>query len=197
MKKEKRLLFPIFIVALILLAVIGYAGYYFYSFTQLQVTDVSVTKLTDLSIKGFSFSGHIEVYNPNLISVSIKRIEYGVVFEPTSQLLSSGILEGRKLPSKQAVRVPFHENISWAPALSLILQLVTSKEPVNIVFSGNVYVTEKIKIPFIYKMDVREYLVQYVESQKQETVQKAVETVEEKYGKVAGAIAERIAGYFT
>ena len=197
MHNKKRWLVPVIILVLVIAAVLGYAGYYFYAFTQLQITDIGVTKLTDLSLKGFSFSGYLDISNPNFISVSIKRVEYGIVFEPTSQLLSSGMLEGRKLAPKQATRIPFHENISWAPALSLVIQLGTSKEPVNIIFSGNVYMTEKIKIPFIYKIDVREYLVQYVESQKQETVDKAVQTVEEKYGKIAGTIAERVAGFFT
>lgn len=202
MQKKKRWLVPIIILTLILAAVLGYVGYYFYAFTQLQITNVGLSSFDEFSLKSVSFSGYIDVNNPNLISVKINRIEYGVIFEPTGQLLTTGAIEGKKLPSKQVTRMPFHENISWAPAIALLVRLVKEKdEPINIVLSGNVYVTEKIKLPFVYKVDVREYFKKYVEeylaSQKEQIVEKVTETVGEKYGKIAGAIAERIAGYFT
>jgi LEA14-like dessication related protein len=202
MPKKKRWLVPVIILALVIAAVLGYAGYYFYAFTQLQVAKVGVSSLDEFSMKSFSFSGYIDVNNPNRISVKINRIEYGVIFEPTGQLPTTGTLEGRTLPSKQVTRLPFHENISWAPAISLLVKLITEKEePINLVVSGNVYVTEKIKLPFVYKLDVREYFKRYVEeylaSQKEQVVAKVTETVGEKYGKIAGQIAEQIAGYFT
>ncbi|MBW2973117.1 LEA type 2 family protein [Candidatus Woesearchaeota archaeon] len=192
---KKRWIIPIVLLIIILIGVVGYFVYYFYAFTQLKIADVSVTNLTDFSLKGFSFSGHISVYNPNLISVSIKQVEYDIVFEPTGQLLSAGILEGKKLPSKQITEIPFQKTINWAPALSMVIQLVTSNEPANIVLSGKVIVTETIKLPFEYKLDLRPYFQKVVEEQKQATVEKAVETLEEKYGKTVSAIAEHIAKY--
>ncbi|MEM4263955.1 MAG: LEA type 2 family protein [Candidatus Woesearchaeota archaeon] len=202
MKKKKRWLIPVIILVLLTAAVLGYVGYYFYSFTQLQIANVGLSSLDEFSLKSVSFSGYIDVNNPNLISVKIDRVEYGVVFEPTGQLLTTGILEGRKLPSKQITRMPFHENISWAPAIALLVRLVKEKEePINIVITGNVYVTEKIKLPFVYKIDIREYFKKYVEeylaSQKEQVVEKVTETIGEKYGKIAGEIAERIAGFLT
>ena|GEM_PF-5627679 len=192
---KKRWIIPIVLLIIILLGVVGYFVYYFYAFTQLKIADVGVTNLTDFSLKGFSFSGHISVYNPNFISVSVKQVEYDIVFEPTGQLLSAGILEGKKLPSKQITEIPFHKTINWAPALSMVIQLVTSKEPANVVFSGRVIVTETIKLPFEYKLDLRPYFQKVVEEQKETAVEKAVQTLEEKYGKTVGAIAEHVARY--
>jgi len=175
MKKKKRWIIPVVILLVLLIAVGGYAAYYFYAFTQLKITDVKISEFTDFSLKGFSFAGYIDVHNPNLIAVNINRIDLSVIFEPTDQKLASGYLQGEKLPAKQVTRIPFQQNISWAPALSLVLQLATSKEPANMVLSGNIFMTEKIKLPFVYKVDVREYFKQcaeqYIESKKESFVE--------------------------
>ena len=172
MKKEKRWIIPVVILVILIICAAGYIAYYFYAFTQLKITDVDVAKLEDFSLKGFTFSGYIDMYNPNLISVKIRSIEYSIVFEPTDQALSAGVLNGTVLPSKEITRVPFKKSINWAPALSLVLQLATSQEPANIVFSGQVFVTEKITLPFIYKIDLRpyfdKYAREYIESKKDE-----------------------------
>ena len=195
MKKKKRWIVPVVILLILLIAIGGYIAYYFYAFTQLKITDVEISEFTDFSLRGFSFAGYIDVHNPNFISVKINRIDLSVIFEPTDQKLASGYLQGEKLPAKQVTRIPFQQNISWAPALSLVLQLATSKEPANIVLSGNIFVTEKIKLPFVYKVDVREYFKQYAEQYIESKKESVVETIEEKYGKTLGAIAEHVAGY--
>ena len=195
MKKEKRWIIPVVILAIIILCAAGYIGYYFYAFTQLKITDVDVDKFSDFSLKGFTFSGYIDMYNPSLISVKTQKIEYQILFEPTDQVLSAGMLNGTTLPSKEITRVPFQKSINWAPALSLVLQLATSQEPANIVFSGQVFVTEKIQLPFIYKIDLRPYFEKYAKEQIEAQKESVVEKIEETYGKTIGAIAERIAGY--
>jgi len=195
MKKKKKWIVPVVILLILLIAIGGYVAYYFYAFTQLKITDVEVSEFTDFSLKGFSFNGYIDVHNPNLIAVNINRIDLSVIFEPTDQKLASGYLQGEKLPAKQVTRIPFQQNISWAPALSLVLQLATSKEPANLVLSGNIFVTDKIKLPFVYKVDVREYFQQYAEQYIESQKQNVVETIEEKYGTTLGAIAEHVAGY--
>ena len=195
MKNKKRWIVPAIILLILLIAIGGYAAYYFYAFTQLKITDVGVSEFTDFSLKGFSFNGYIDVHNPNLIAVNINRIDLSVIFEPTDQKLVSGYLPGEKLPAKQVTRIPFQQNISWAPALSLVLQLATSKEPANLVLSGNIFVTEKIKLPFVYKVDVREYFKQYAEQYIESQKKTVVEKIEERYGGTVGAIAEHVAGY--
>ncbi|MBW3001657.1 LEA type 2 family protein [Candidatus Woesearchaeota archaeon] len=195
MKKQKRWIVPVVILLILLIAIGGYAAYYFYAFTQLKVTDVKISQFTDFSLKGFSFVGFIDVYNPNLISVKINRIDLSVVFEPTDQKLASGFLQGEKLPAKQVTRIPFQQNISWAPALSLVLQLATSKEPANIVLTGNVFVTDEIKLPFVYKVDIREYFKRYADEYIASQKKSVVEKIEERYGETVGAIAEHVAGY--
>ncbi|MBW3004660.1 LEA type 2 family protein [Candidatus Woesearchaeota archaeon] len=195
MKKQKRWTVPVVILLILLIAIGGYVAYYFYAFTQLKVTDVEISKFTDFSLKGFSFVGYIDVYNPNFISVKIEKIDMSVIFEPTDQKLVSGFLQGEKLPAKQVTRIPFQQNISWAPALSLVLQLATSKEPANIVLAGNVFVTKDITLPFVYKVDVREYFKKYAEEYVESQKKSVVEKIEERYGETVGAIAERVAGY--
>jgi len=195
MKKKKRWIVPAVILLILLIAVGGYIAYYFYAFTQLKITDVEISEFTDFSLKGFSFNGYIDVHNPNLIAVNINRIDLSVIFEPTDQKLASGYLQGEKLPAKQVTRIPFQQNISWAPALSLVLQLATSKEPANIVLSGNIFVTDKIKLPFVYKIDVREYFQQYAEQYIESQKKTVVDKIEERYGGTLGAIAEHVAGY--
>ena len=195
MKNKKRWIVPAIILLILLIAIGGYAAYYFYAFTQLKITDVEVSEFTDFSLKGFSFNGYIDVHNPNLIAVKINRIDMSIIFEPTDQKLVSGYLPSEKLPAKQVTRIPFQQNISWAPALSLVLQLATSKEPANLVLSGNIFVTEKIKLPFVYKVDVREYFKQYAEQYIESQKKTVVEKIEERYGGTVGAIAEHVAGY--
>ncbi|MBW2986629.1 LEA type 2 family protein [Candidatus Woesearchaeota archaeon] len=195
MKKEKRWIIPVVIIIIILLCVAGYAAYYFYAFTQLKITDVNVNSMDDFSLKGFTFSGYIDLYNPSWISVKVTQIDYEIVFEPTAQLLSAGSLEGTSLPAGKVTRVPFQKTINWAPALSLVLQLATSKEPANIVFAGQVQVTEKVKLPFVYKVDLRTYFEAYAKEYIESKKETALDTIEEKYGKTVGAIAEHIASY--
>jgi hypothetical protein len=195
MTQKKRWIVPLVIVLIILAGVGGYFGYYFYALTQLKITDVEISEFTEFNLKGFSFNGHIDMYNPSLISVSIKQIEYAVIFEPTDQLLSSGVLEGTKLPSKQITRIPFQKSINWAPALSLMIQLVTEDQPANIVFTGKVFVTDKTAIPFVYKVDVRAYFEKYVQEYLESQKQSVVDKIEERYGKTIGTIAEHVAGY--
>ena len=183
------------VILVLLAAVGGYAGYYFYALTQLKITNVKIAEFTEFNLKGFSFNGYIDMYNPSLISVKITQVEYAVIFEPTNQLLASGILEGTKLPSKQITRIPFHKNINWAPALSLIIQLVTDNQPANIVFTGKVFITDKTMIPFVYKVDVRAYFEKYVQEYLESQKKSVVEKIEDKYGKTIGTIAEHVAGY--
>jgi hypothetical protein len=195
MKKKKKWIIPVVIVVVILLAVAGYYGYYFYALSQLQVTDVHLKKFTEFSLKGFSFDGSIELYNPSLISVTVEKIDYQVIFEPTQQVLSVDSIPEKVVPARNSARIPFNKSIRWAPALSLILELATSDKPVNVMLVGDVKVTESIHLPFVYKIDVREYLKQYAEQYYESQKQSVVERIEEKYGTAAGAIAERVAGY--
>lgn len=192
---KKKWLVPALVAVAVILVVAGYFAYYSYALKQLRITDMAVSEFTEFSLAGFSFIGYFDVYNPGMISVNIDRIDYSVYFEPTQDLLASGYLEGEKLPAKQVTRIPFHQRVSWAPAVSLILQMAASKEPANIVLSGNVHITENILLPFMYKYDIKalfkQYAEQYIESQKQG----AVDKIEEKYGKTAGIVAEHIAGY--
>ena len=195
MKKEKRWLIPVVVIIILLLCTAGYIAYYFYSFTQLKITDIKVDSLDDFSLKGFTFSGYIDLHNPSLISVKVTQIDYNIVFEPTNQLLSAGSLEGTSLPAGKITRVPFQKTINWAPALSLVLQLATSNEPANIIFAGQVQVTEKISLPFVYKVDLRAYFEAHAKEYLESKKESALDTIEEKYGKTIGAIAEHIAGY--
>lgn len=195
MKKEKRWIIPAIVLLVILLAVGVYAGYYFYAFSQLKITDIEFTQIDNFDLKGFSFSGNIDLENPNFISVKINHIEYGVVFEPTNQLLTAGRIDGAKLSAKKVTSIPFHKTVNWAPALSLVIQLVTSKEPINVAFTGHVFVTDNVKLPFMYKFDLRDYFEEYVAQHQEAAVESVVEKIEERYGKTIGAIAEQIAGY--
>lgn len=195
MKKEKRWIIPVIVLAVLIVCATGGFAYYMYALTQLKITDIDIDAISDFSLKGFTLSGYVDMYNPSFIAIKTKRVEYSIVFEPTSQVLSSGILDGTRLPSKEIKRVPFQKNINWAPALSLILRLAASKEPANVVFTGNVFVTEKIKLPFAYKIDLRPYIEtyarDYIESQKESVVDR----IQEKYGKTVGAMAGFVAKY--
>jgi len=195
MKKKKKWITPVVIIVIILLAVAGYYGYYFYALSQLQITDVHLNELTEFSLQGFAFDGAIELYNPCFIDVTVEKIDYQIIFEPTQQVLSVGSISETVVPAANYTTIPFSKSIRWAPALSLILDLAASDQPVNIAIVGDVAVTESIHLPFVYKMDVREYLKDYAnkyyESQKQDVVEK----IEERYGRTVGAIAERVAGY--
>lgn len=195
MKKKKKWITPVVIVIIILLAIAGYYGYYFYALSQLQITDVHLNELTEFSLQGFAFDGAIELYNPCFIDVTVEKIDYRIIFEPTQQVLSVGSIPETVVPAVNYTTIPFSKSVRWAPALSLILDLAASDQPVNVAIVGDVTVTESIHLPFVYKIDVREYLKDYAnkyyESQKQDVVGK----IEERYGKTVGAIAEHVAGY--
>ncbi|MBD3303574.1 hypothetical protein GF343_00350 [Candidatus Woesearchaeota archaeon] len=195
MKKKKKWITPVVIIVILLLAVTGYYGYYFYALSQLQVTDVHLNELTEFSMQGFAFDGSIELYNPCLIDVTVEKIDYRIIFEPTQQVLSVGSIPENVVPAGNYTIIPFSKSIRWAPALSLVLGLATSDQPVNIAVIGDVAVTESIHLPFVYKMDVREYLKDYANKYYESQKQAVVEKVEEKYGRTAGAIAEHVAGY--
>jgi len=169
--------------------------YYFHSLSQLKIESVKVNSLDDFSLNGFTFSGYIDLYNPSWLSLKVMQIDYNIVFEPTEQILSSGSLQGTELASRSTTRVPFKKTINWAPALSLVVQLATSKAPANIIFAGQVHITESVNLPFVYKLDIRDYFDSYAKEYLESKKESAIETIEEKYGKTVGAIAEHIANY--
>lgn len=195
MKTQKQWIIPVLILAVILLLIAGYYLYYFHSLSQLKIETVKVNSLNDFSLKGFTFSGYIDLYNPSLLSLKIMQIDYNIVFEPTEQILAAGSLQGTELESRSTTRVPFQKTINWAPALSLVVQLATSKAPVNIIFAGQVHITDSVKLPFVYKMDIRDYFDSYAQEYLESKKESAIETIEEKYGKTVGAIAGHIADY--
>lgn len=194
-KKQKRWLIPVAVIVIILLAVAGYFGYYFYALSQLRITGVHVDRLSEFNLQGFSFAGAVDLYNPSLISVTVEKIDYRIIFEPTQQILSVGSIPEKAVPARNTTSIPFSKSIRWAPAVSMILELATSDQPVNIVIVGDVVISESVHLPFVYKLDVRDYLRQYAEQYYESQKESAVETVEEKYGRTAGMIAEKIAGY--
>lgn len=124
---RKLLLFFSVMIALLLLLG-GYVGYYARAASTLYASDATITKLEEISGKGISFSGVIEITNPSSASIHLKEIQYHMTLDETNEEIANGKIKGSTIKPKSRTKLSFRQETSWLPGVDTIIRLATEEE---------------------------------------------------------------------
>jgi len=160
-------------IILIVVGFLAYNGLHAYSLSKVDVIDVRINSLDNVNSKGFTLGGEIDVFNGGMVKADISKITYTIILDETKTQLASGLIDGRKISSKETANFSFSSRISWTPTGELASDLL---EPGNsyATLSGNVYLADlgfiELKVPFEKKIDLHEYIEQFVNDKIAETL---------------------------
>lgn len=180
MKHEKKRrkswkIILLLVVILIVAAIAIYAGLYYHTLSKISLRNVAVDGLKELSLTGFTLTGHIDLANAGVLTINLDHIEYNVSLE-TGKILTTGYIQGAPLIPKQIASFRFENRINWVPTAELAKSLLT-KNHTYLVLSGTVYVTEKSKVPFERVVTADEYVEQFLPKERKEQIQKVIEEI--------------------
>ncbi|HHQ45489.1 MAG TPA: hypothetical protein ENN13_05075 [Candidatus Altiarchaeales archaeon] len=168
------------IVLLVFLA--GLYGFlYLYSLSKIELRDVRLNSISDVSLDGFTISGALVLYNGGLITVEVENITYDVVLEASNQSLASGAIVGGKIPRSATTEFLFSNRVRWRPTAQLAFDIIESKNTYATI-EGEVYVADlyltELRIPFKERIDLGDYVKQFV----QEIAGKIIDWVKDLLG---------------
>lgn len=188
-------------VIAVVVAFLAFNGLYVYSLSKIDVIDVRISNLENVNSKGFTLKGEIDVYNAGALKADISKVTYAVVLDETNAQLASGLIEGRKISSKETANFAFSTRINWTPSVELAADLL---EPGSsyATLSGNVYLADlgfvELKVPFEKKIDLHEYIERFVNEKIAEVTgnsagnETAIEKIGEGIKAVTGSIIKGI-----
>jgi LEA14-like dessication related protein len=179
------------ILIFVLIILIIYAGLWIYSLSKIEVKNVNIDSLQDLSLTGFTLGGNLEIYNDGIVPVTIDHINYAVTLESSGKELTRGNIIGKKIPAKKTVEFPFSNQINWIPTAEVAIGLITPGQTYA-KMEGTVYVADlqvvEFKIPFEKRLDLEPYIKQFVKNKVEETINNVVNTVTNTVNKVVEGI---------
>jgi len=112
-------------VVIIVIAVAGAA--FFLTLQAPQVQGVSVRSIDNVSRSGFNLTFVIKLYNPNIVGVNVKSVNYNLVLVEGNQILSTGTIDGVQIPAQGSVEIPIQSSIYFGSAISAVLQAILTK----------------------------------------------------------------------
>ncbi len=184
-----KTLTKIFFGILVILLVLG--GLYVYSLSQVEVREVTINELQDISLSGFTLGGNIKLYNGGLLPVGVDHITYEIVLESSGNQLTGGYIQGKTISPKQIANFPFSKKINWIPTSQVAWGLITPGETYAKI-SGNVYVADlkfvDFKIPFETRVDLERYIRQFAKRK----IEQAVDTITDTTKDIVDAVGEGI-----
>jgi hypothetical protein len=189
------------IISIIIVGILGYSGLYAYSLSKVKVIDVSINSLENVNPNGFTLGGDISVYNGGTLKADVSKIIYSVVLDKTGDQIASGLIEGRKIASKETANFSFSNRINWTPAADLALDIITGGNS-NATLKGSAYVADlgfvELKAPFEKKIDLEAYIRQFVNSKIAEQAGNAttIEKIGEEIKTITGNIIKGIGNLF-
>jgi hypothetical protein len=176
------------IISFIVICLLIYGGLYAYSLSKIEVVNVRVDSLQDVSLSGFTLGGEIDVYNGGVLKVSVSQITYSLDIDGSEKQLTSGIIKGAEIPAKDTVSFLFSSRVNWTPTAEIAWNLITPGKTYA-TLSGTVYAADLgfiyIKTHFEKKVDLEDYISQFAKNQPEGTAEKvtgAVTDVIEKIG---------------
>jgi len=168
------------IVSVLLLILGGFGGMYIYSLSKVEIRDIKINELQDISLSGFTLGGYIQLYNGGFLPVIVNHISYEVVLEASGKQLVQGYIDGKKISSKQTANFPFSNKINWVPTSEVAWGLITPGKTYAKI-SGSVYVADlkfvEFKIPFEKRVDLEQYIRQFAKAKIEQAVDKVTSTV--------------------
>ncbi|PIN78252.1 hypothetical protein COV16_06140 [Candidatus Woesearchaeota archaeon CG10_big_fil_rev_8_21_14_0_10_34_8] len=120
---QKKTLLITIIIIIILLA---YPLYNLYALNNVEIQNFTIESIGMNNQLQFEVGGSLNVYNPNLISVTIKQIEY--VGYIKGERVLSGTFQGNKIPAKESMPLQFTNTIEWVPDEETIHEIIAGEE---------------------------------------------------------------------
>ncbi len=162
---NKKILFPIIVITLILFIYIGYSVY---SLRSLSVSSIDLNQIgvnTDMQLE---LDGTIKVYNPSLMDAEITGINYIVILDSTNETIFQGTIEGNNVPKKDFISFEFQGTSDWVPTPELASSMISAKD-INITISADV----NAKLLFVFdvsstlqtKVDIAPYIQPLIKQQ--------------------------------
>jgi len=165
---DARLKAVLVLVFALVLCVGLYLGLYAYSASKVEVRDIRVGSLGNITLGGFELLGDVELYNGGVIPVSVERIDYTLTLEEDGTELARGVIYGGDIPAKGSVDYAFSTHVSWMPSAQLAASLL-SGEGTYARLQGTARLKRvwfiDVSVPFEYRIDLGAYLKQFVEEQ--------------------------------
>ena len=170
-----RLWLKITIGVVLFLLLLG--GVYLYSLSKVDVKKVNIKKLEDVSLQGFTLSGYVELYNGGFLPVKVDKIHYEVFLEADYRKIAEADIEGEWIMPKNSVKHNFETRIYWKTTAEMIINLI-QKGATYAQIKGTAYIGG-LEIDFVKRVDLEEYLKQFISEKAKSVVGKVVEVVRE------------------
>ncbi|MBS3080467.1 LEA type 2 family protein [Candidatus Pacearchaeota archaeon] len=151
----------LFITLIVGVAILGIAVFYLK-----DVRDISIKKFEVNSIKSdmqYTIQGEITVDNPSKITIPVESVTYDIFLKETEEKISSGEIPSFELKKQQTSIVPFYQEIEWNPNIETAKNLLL-EEKTYVIIKGEIKIKKiiSITIPFEKEIDLRQYLVDYL-----------------------------------
>jgi LEA14-like dessication related protein len=115
----------VIIVAIVIVAA-GVAAY-FSSSQPPQIESVKISSIDRISLSGLNLTFSIKIYNPNIVSMTIKNITYNLMLAQTNQLLMNGSTGEINIPAHGSTEIFIKSTVYFAPAISLAFMTIFTK----------------------------------------------------------------------
>ena len=185
------------VILLLVIAMLIYGGLYIYSVSQVRVLNVNVNQLQDVSLKGFTLGGNVEIYNGGIIPVGISHLSYDVILENTGDELANGWINGRTISPGETIDYPLSTTINWVPSSQVALGLLSPGETYAQI-NGEVKILDlgfvDISLPFSDRINIEDYIRQFVKTKIQQVAQKVVTATKRGGQSIADAGSQFIKG---
>lgn len=126
------------------------------------IQGISIKSIDAISLKGCNITVVLKLHNPNIIGVSLDSITYTLKLTKGNTVLTTGAIDGIKIPANGNVDIPIKMNVQFSPIITLILQALVNKS-VMMNISGVVTLSLlHMSVPFSMKFDAYKYLSKYL-----------------------------------
>ncbi|MBW3013697.1 LEA type 2 family protein [Candidatus Woesearchaeota archaeon] len=142
--------------------IISYGSYVYYAYHHIDVVDVEITKLSDLSLEGMTIHGKLKLHNPHYVRLFIADISYDILLN--NNRIGSGSIDGEKLYGLQTKEFDFRHELIWHPSVEY-LRSIASEDRTHFSIKGNVHLRRfgiNMYFPFETEMDLERYIPEMI-----------------------------------
>lgn len=113
------------IILLVIPLLLIFPIYQLFALNSVEIKTITIENFGMNRNLFFTIDGTVEAYNPTLIPVTIKKIDYEGYIE--NEKVLEGSLEGQTIPAKAIATFSFGEEIEWAPTPDTALAIIDGK----------------------------------------------------------------------
>ena len=168
MKKIFIILLVILSLFIILIVAIGIFAYYAKDLVNVKLEKTEIEEFKIINSSSFSIKVNLYVNNPSKIAIPIKAVNYRLTLEDTNDQIGLGAVTKFTLKSSSTTKITINHEATFPSTLKTSRDILT-KENVFAVLDGKAIIDFPIirnyPIPFSFKIDVKEYLVNLLKDQ--------------------------------